>query len=120
MTGTASGVIFTKRVSNHDMILFKGKTVGFSLTWGGATPEDVTGFSAELIVKNLDGSTYAAAGFNTGNSRVAIGTTNGLISFSMTSTDSAALTAGQYTYEINVTDTDSTKMLVMSGKCEIR
>ncbi len=118
MSGSASGVIFTKRGNNHDMLLFKGASVGFSLVWGGSTPIDVTGFSAILTIRNLDGTTLTT--FTTGNSRVTIGTTNGIIGFSMTSTDSDALAAGQYTYEIEVTNAAAFKMSVISGKCEIR
>lgn len=120
MAGTASGMIFEKRGANIDATLFKGKTINFSLIWGGADPIDVTGYSASLNVKALDGSAYSAADFTVANSRVTIGTTDGSISFLMSASDSAALTAGNYTYEIEVVDGDSTEMLAMSGKLQIK
>lgn len=118
MAGTASGVIFTKRGNNHDMELFKGKTVGFSLIWGGGSPINVAGYSASLTIKNPDGTTLTT--FTTGNGRVTIGTTDGNISFNMSATDSAALTAITGTYEIEVVDADMNEMLAASGKCEIK
>lgn len=113
MSGSASGVEFIKRAKNLDMTLYRGATIGFGIVW----PSAVAGFVGELVMKNLDGTTYTAGGFNVGNSRVSLGTID--INFAMSATDSAALTAGQYTYQVFVTDTTPAKMLVMSGKCEL-
>lgn len=117
MSGSASGVLFTKRGANHDMRLFKGASVGFSIVWGGASPIDVTDYSAILTIRNLDGTTLTS--FTVANSRVTIGDTDGIIGFNMSSTDSAALATGKYTYELEVIDNTSFRMSVMSGKCEI-
>lgn len=118
MASSASGVLFTKRLNDVDMILFKGKTVNFSVVWGGSNPIDVTGYTATMWIKNIDGSIYQT--FNSANSRVTIGGANGVINIKMTATDSAALTAGNYIYEIEVSNTDGIEMLASSGKCKIQ
>lgn len=118
MAGTTSGVIFNKRGENHNMRLFKGKTVDFSLVWGGGSPIDVTGYDARMKIKSAPGGTEIAS-FTVANSRVTIGTTNGLITFSMSATDSAALTAGDYQYDIEVINAAGKVYLAMSGDCTV-
>lgn len=119
MAGTVSGVSFTANGSDHDMVLYQGKTVAFSLTWGGASPIDVTGYDARMQIRASKSSSSAIAEFTVANSRVSVGTTNGLISFSMTAADSAALSAGNYVYDIEVIDTSNAVLLAMSGACKI-
>lgn len=119
MTGTASGVVFNKRGTDIDIQLVRGATVSFGLIWGGASPINVTGFTANLQVRANADDAAAAFEFKNANSRVTIGGSNGLITFSMTAADSAALTLGNYVYALEVVDASSKNMLVMSGKLKV-
>lgn len=120
MTGTASGVVFNKRGTDIDIQLVRGATVSFGLIWGGEnSPIDVTGFTANLQVRANAGDASAAFEFKNANSRVTIGGSNGLITFSMTAADSAALTLGNYVYALEVVDSTSKNILVMSGKLKV-
>lgn len=120
MTGSVSGVVFTRRGADIDVQLIRGSSIDFSLIWGGAnSPSDVTGFTANLQVKAKATDASAAFEFKNANSRVTIGGANGLINFTMTAADSAALTLGDYVYALEVIDASSKNMLVMSGKLKV-
>lgn len=120
MVGTVSGVIFNERGSDHDIQLVRGSTISFSLIWGGAAnPINTTGFTANLQVKAAATDASPAFEFKNANSRVTVGGANGLINFTMTATDSAALTLGNYVYALEVIDASSNHMLVISGKLKV-
>lgn len=120
MVGTISGVVFNQRGNDIDIQLVRGATVSFGLIWGGqASPIDVTGFTANLQVRAAPGDASPAFEFKNANSRVTIGSTDGLITFSMTAADSAALTLGNYVYALEVVDATSKNILVMSGKLKV-
>lgn len=118
MASTVSGIKFEQRGKDHDLTIYQGKTINFSLVWGGNSPIDVTGFSARMQIRpSLIASTEAE--FTVDNSRVSVGTINGLFTFSMSATDSAALSAGNYFYDIEIIDDSGNVFLALSGSCEI-
>lgn len=120
MSGSISGVKFNPRGEDIDIQLFRGATVSFGMIWGGSSaPIDVTGFTANLQVRSLPSDASPAFEFKIANSRVTIGTTNGLITFSMTAADSAALTLGNYVYALEVVDATGKNIQVMSGKLKV-
>lgn len=120
MAGSISGIIFTKRGKDVDAELIRGATVSFGLVWGGQnSPLDVTGFTANLQVKAKATDASAAFEFKNANGRVTVGGVDGVISFSMTATDSAALTLGEYVYALEVVDATSKNIAVMSGKLKV-
>lgn len=120
MVGTVSGVVFTKRGKDVDVELVRGATVSFGLVWGGqSSPINVTGFTANLQVKAKATDASAACEFKNANSRVTVGSSDGLITFSMTAADSAALTLGDYVYALEIIDASSKNIAVMSGKFKV-
>lgn len=120
MVGTASGVIFNKRGADFDCQLVRGATVDFELIWGGqSSPINVAGFDARLQVREVATDVSPAFEFTTGNGRVTIGGSSGTINFSMTDTDSAALTLGNYVYVLEVEDASGNNIPVMSGKLKV-
>lgn len=119
MAGTTSGVKFSQRGDDHDLTLYQGKTVNFSLIWGGSDPIDITGYDARMDIRSSASEAAAEAEFNVGNGRVTVGTTDGLIRVTMSATDSAELTAGDYVYDIEVIDDSGNVFLGLSGRCEI-
>lgn len=120
MVGSISGIIFTKRGKDVDAELIRGASVSFGLVWGGQnSPLDVTGFTANLQVKAKATDASAAFEFKNANSRVTIGGVNGVITFSMTAADSAALTLGDYVYALEIIDASAKNIPVMSGKFKV-
>lgn len=106
--------------NNADLTLFQGKTINIPLIWGGSTPINVTGYDARLCVKANYSDASALFEFTVANSRVSIGTTDGLITFTMSATDSAALTAPfSGLYEIEVEDAVGTVHRAMYGKLKV-
>ncbi len=120
MVGTVSGVVFNRRGQDWDVELVRGASVSFGLVWGGqASPINVTGFTANLQVKANASDATPAFEFKNANNRVTIGSTDGLITFSMTAADSAGLTLGNYVYALEVVDATGKNILVMSGKLKV-
>jgi hypothetical protein len=115
-----SAVKFTEQSNGEHLLeLHQGKTLSFTIVWGGATPIDVTGFGAKMEIRKTHSTASAHASFTTGNSRVTIGTTDGQITFTMSAADSANLTPGRYVYDIEVTDGSSVVHMVARGYCDI-
>jgi len=123
MVGTVSGMKAVKCGDDLTIDFYQGKTIDFNIIWGGSTHIDVTGYSARLQIRQTKDSSLHSE-FTVANGRVTVGGTDGKISFTMNSVDSAALTAGQYLYEIElVTGTDGggndIVNTVQSGICNI-
>jgi hypothetical protein len=109
-----NSTIFTNMVDNRmDIVAFQGKTIQIPLIIyedDDVTIQDVTGYTAQMIIKEMYSDASAFAEFNAGNSRVTIGSTNGLITLTMSHTDSAALSAPfQGVYEIEITDNNGNR-----------
>lgn len=74
-----AGVDFLRVSGNNmDMQVVRRDTATFSLTWGGETPVDVTGYTASCIIKQSVDHSDSVAEFD-----VAVGNTDGLIAFSL-------------------------------------
>lgn len=114
MASTSSGIEFTQNGKDYDIKLFQGKSIEFSITWGGGSPIDVTGFTSKMHVKKRHDSETPEAEFT-----VAIGSTDGLITYTIAKATSAALTPGNYVFDIAITDAAGKRMLAQSGKCVI-
>lgn len=115
MAGTTSGVKITKNVDAVDIILYQGKTVNFSVVWGGDTPIDVTGYSARLQARETPASASALISL-TQASGITVGTTNGLFTISMSATATAAVAPFVGVYDFEIEDGSGNVFLVMSGK----
>lgn len=121
MAASASGVKLTLRGEDVDLTIYQGKTINFSLIWGGNTPVNVTGWSARLTVRNVAPDTPGvAADFTVANSRVVVGTTDGKFTFKMTATDCAGLVPTKNAlWDCELTDTNGNVFQGQSGKAYI-
>lgn len=115
MAGTTSGVLFESNGSDIDMTLYQGKTVNFTLTWGGSSPINITGYTARMQLRESFNATAKIAEFTTENGRISVGGANGIFTFSMTATDTAALPAVSGVYDIEIIN-GSSVYLAQSGK----
>ncbi len=102
------GIEFEVQGGNHvDIIAYQGKTISIPFIFGGENPIDVTGYDAKLHIREEFSSSTSVAEFTTANGRVTIGSSDGLITFAMSATDSASLPSelnGVYEAEI-ISDT---------------
>ena len=100
-----------------DLVMIQGKTCYFTLVWGNTTPVDVTGFTAKLVAKKSPSATSKILECTIANGRVAIGGSNGRITFTVTASDSANLVAPQFgVYEIEVTTASGIVHRVITGR----
>lgn len=115
------GMIFTAiQGSSADLTLYQGKTLRAVLTWGGSTPQDVTGYSARLTVRSEYNSPTVTADFTVANGRVVVGGADGKFTFNMLAADSAALPAPfAGVYEVEVTDTQNRVYRAVAGNVTI-
>lgn len=119
MAGTTSGVKITKNQCDIDIVLYQGKTVNFEVIWGGATPIDVTGYSAKLQARTSAAAASPMVTFQSPSSGITVGTTDGKFTISMTATATAALTAAVGIYDFEIISPAGAVYLVMSGKFKI-
>lgn len=120
MVGTTSGAVFEQNGDDITMTIFQGKTINFSLVWGGDTPIDVTGYSARMQLRKSATDTDTVAEFTVANSRVEIGDADGIITFSMTAADSAALEVCQGVYDIEIINGSGSVYQAQSGDFTIK
>ena len=79
MSGTTSGILFRKSGSDTHMTVFRGKSLNFEVIWGGSTPIDIIGFTANLQARDAAGELMME--LSTANGRVANGGANGKLTF---------------------------------------
>lgn len=120
MTASASGVILEYGDDGIDITILQGKTLNFSLIWGGVTPIDVTGWTSRMQIRKSAGASEVIASFTNANSRVITGGVNGKFAYTMTATDCAALSViSGGVYDIELIDTAGNVYQGESGKCNI-
>lgn len=98
-----------------DLVIYQGATFDqtVSIEVDGSA-YNMTGFSGQLVAKT-PGATSAAVTLTTADG-IILG--NGTMALSMTATQTAALTAGRYPYQVEVT-TGATVVRVLEGQLRI-
>lgn len=112
MSGTTSGVAFTQSGDDTNMRIFRGKTLSFQIIWGGATPIDITGYSASLQARSADGGLLLD--LSTSNGGITIDGPNGKLSLSAPAT-TTSLVSKVGRYELEMTSTSGDVYRVISG-----
>ncbi len=64
---------------------------------------NVSGYSANMIVRNSPTSPTSIVTLSSANGRILIGNTNGKFTLQLTATQTGALAAGEYVYDLEVT-----------------
>jgi hypothetical protein len=112
MSGTTSGVIFSRTGEDTNMRIFRGKTLSFSIIWGGSTPIDITGYSASLQARDRLGALMLD--LSTSNGGIVIDGPNGTLTFAADpALTDQVITAGRY--EVEMTNTAGDVYRVISG-----
>jgi hypothetical protein len=119
MAGTTSGVAISKNNADVDIILYQGKTVNFEVIWGGASPINVTGFSARLQAREFAKSATAFLDLSSTNGFITVGSSNGKFTIAMSASQSALLTPAVGVYDFEIVDPSGNVYLVISGKFRI-
>jgi hypothetical protein len=112
MSGTTSGVTFTQAGEDTNMHVFRGKTLKFDVIWGGTTPIDISGYTAALQARSLDGQLMLD--LSTANGAITIDGPNGTLSFAAPpATTSLVSRPGRY--ELEMTTAGGDVYRVISG-----
>jgi hypothetical protein len=103
------------RPKRYDIEIYQGDTFTFTMTFlDGATPVDVTGWTAQAQIKKMDNTPG-----ETPNLGITVGTTDGKITVDLTDTETAALAGTtDYKYDIQVSDGTS-KRTYIGGKITV-
>jgi len=118
MASIIGGLTMYRDGPNINMVAKCGKTLEFSYVWGGDSPIDVTGFGAVLQVRDTDDTLVLEA--SVANGRITLGGTDGVISFEVSATDSAALTLGDHIYALELTTTGGKVYEPLTGSFTVK
>lgn len=88
----------------YNITVYKGTTFQLSPVWKiGGTPVILSNYSADMQVR-ASTDTAIIVELSTANGAITIDSAYGRINLNLTSAQTAALTAGTYQYDLNLTD----------------
>lgn len=95
----------------------QGATFKLVLTWkdSKSRPINLTGYSARLQVRAALGDAAVLIDASTANGKIVLGTTNGLITVTLTDEETQALTFQSGVYDLKVTPPDGASVRLMQG-----
>lgn len=89
----------------YNIKVYKGATFQLAPRWKIDNQYvNVTGYSANMVVRNSPNSSTAIITLTTNNGRITAGGSNGQFTLNLTASETAALTAGNYVYDLEITD----------------
>ena len=98
------------------MKVYQGATFNLTPRWKiDGTYVNVTGYTAEMKVKNSPSSVSSIIELSSANGRITVGTTNGQFTLALTAAETDALTPGNYVYDLEVTAPNSTVTRLLEG-----
>lgn len=100
----------------YNIQVYQGSTWTISPQWKiDNLYVDVTGYTAKMDVRYSASSTSTIIELSSTNGRITVGTTNGKFTLALTATETAALTAGSYVYDLEITAPDGTVTRLLEG-----
>ena len=98
----------------YNITVYKGTTFQLSPTWKvDNLPVDLTGYSAAMQVRDVSNNLITE--ISTANGRATIDGALGTVNLTLTATQTAALTAGNYNYDLNLTSPGSVVYKILQG-----
>ena len=103
-------------------------TIGQGETWSQvlvyktgspATAVNLTGYTARMQARSAYSSHTVVVELTTTNGRIALGTTNGQITLSLSATETAALAAGRYVYDLELVSAGGVVKRLVEGTLTI-
>jgi len=90
--------------ANHDFLCDQGATFEKVITWldSQGVPVPLGAYTARMQVRDEADSSTAAISLTTENSRITLGGAAGTITLLISATDTAAITAGEYVYDLEL------------------
>lgn len=105
-------------VATQDLTIPQGATWSQALVWKTGSPAsavNLTGYSARMQLRVRPTSASFELELTSSNGRISLGTTNGTITLSLTATETAALEAGRYVYDLEMVSSGSVVTRLLEG-----
>ena len=101
--------------ARYNINVYKGATFNLNPVWKiGGIAVNLTGFTADMQVRQFV-DTGIITEMSTANGHIVIDGPRGQINITLSASETAALPAGQYMYDLNVTDTGGTVFKILQG-----
>lgn len=104
--------------AQYDLVIEQGATWSQAVQWktgSPATAVNLTGYTARMQLRSSVSASTAALLLTTENGRIALTVNTGTITLSVSATDTAALTAGRYVYDLELVSGGGQVTRVMEG-----
>ena len=91
--------------AQYDLVIEQGATWSQSVQWKTGSPAaavNLTGYTARMQLRTNVTASTAALALTTENGRISITANTGTVTLSISATDTAALTAGRYVYDLEL------------------
>jgi len=103
----------------YNINVIKGTTFTLAPIWNiSNVPVNLTGYSADFQVRDISNNLITE--MSTANGRATIAAGLGQVTFTLTATQTAALTAGVYSYAVNYTDSASNVYQILQGTFNVQ
>jgi len=104
---------YPSQTNTLNMYIVNGSTFSKIITWNSAgEPVNLTGYTAEMLIKNSLSSDSAIFTLSTSNERIALGGEAGTIALNISSEDTSTITVGTYVYTLTLTSGSTVKRLL--------
>jgi len=95
----------------YNIKVYQGSTFELKPRWKiDGKYVDLSGYDANMVVKNSPTSTSSIVTLSTFNGRIVMGGANGTFTLNLSASETAALPAGQYVYDIELTAPNNSKV----------
>jgi tRNA threonylcarbamoyladenosine modification (KEOPS) complex Pcc1 subunit len=103
--------------AKYDIVMDQGATFSRAITWqdSQAVPVNLTGYTARMQVRDEVDSSTSALSLTTENSRISLGGAAGTIALLVSATDTAAVAAGEYVYDLELVSGSGTVTRLIQG-----
>lgn len=103
--------------AKYDIICDQGATFNRVLTWqdSNGDPINLTGYTAKMQIRPEASSSTTTLSLTTENSRISLGGAAGTITLTIAAADTAAVTAGQYVYDLELVSGAGTVTRLVMG-----
>jgi hypothetical protein len=104
----------------RNFVIEQGSTFEEPIVWkSGGVPVDLTGYSAELVIRPKHGSPTVLRRLATDNGEITLGTTNGLITLLITDEETLLVAWKKGEYVLNLTPPSGATHRLLQGKVKV-
>jgi hypothetical protein len=104
-------------VASHDLTIPAGATYSQTINWKTGSPAafvNTTGYTARMQLRTSYSAATASLELTTVNGRISL-TNAGVITLSLTATETAALAAGRYVYDLELVSSGGVVTRLLEG-----